>query len=408
MTEPTSAEIIVNVFGRTDVGRTREHNEDSFVVADLNTNIASLQPAVRAHKAGPKGTLFMVADGMGGAAAGEIASQMATDIVLRELRDTWLPAERPSPELFARCLKRATLSANQQIHSYASSHQEYRGMGTTATIAGFLNGVLYLSQIGDSRGYMIRSGEVKQITKDQSLMQKLIEAGELTEEEAAQSERRNIILQALGPEAQVKVDLTYQPICRGDILLLCSDGLSGQITKEDIRNVLAAEKDLVTACKKLIDIANENGGPDNITVILSRFEGEGLPEPGEEDEVAYKVFTVPDGKTPSGGVERLSEAPTAPMRPSADRSTIPVGQPASPEPEPHATGPAAVSGSNHDDDASVEQVSVLDSIDAEDLAALNPATSGNSRMIVIGVAVVILALLGWLGMRMMGTTATTP
>jgi serine/threonine protein phosphatase PrpC len=132
MTEPTRAEILVNVFGRTDVGKTREHNEDSFVVADLSTNVASLQPSVRAHTAGPKGTLFMVADGMGGAAAGEIASQMATDIVLRELRDSWLPLTQPSPEAFARCLKRAAQSANQQIHAYATSHQEYRGMGGTA------------------------------------------------------------------------------------------------------------------------------------------------------------------------------------------------------------------------------------------------------------------------------------
>ncbi len=403
MTESTSAEIVVNVFGRTDVGRTREHNEDSFVVADLNTNIASLQPAVRSHKSGPKGTLFMVADGMGGAAAGEIASQMATDIVLRELRDNWLPADNPTPELFARCLKRATQSANQQIHSYATSHQEYRGMGTTATIAGFLDGILYLCQVGDSRGYLYREEEVKQITKDQSLMQKLIEAGELTEEEAAQSERRNIILQALGPEAQIKVDLTYQPICRGDILLLCSDGLSGQITKDDINTVLGAEKDLVTACKKLIDIANENGGPDNITVILSRFEGEGLPESGDEDDVGHRVFNVPEGvsMTPVA-MARLTEAPTAPMRPSADRSTIPVDQPTVPETE--VTGPPPVAGSTTmDSDA---DASTVDSIDTDELALLSPKKSGGSgRLILIGVIVLAVAIVGWFGVKMMGQKA---
>jgi len=318
MTDPTpAAEILVNVFGRTDVGRTREHNEDSFVVADLNSNVASLQPSVRAHKSGPKGTLFMVADGMGGAAAGEIASQMATDIVLRELRDNWLPLDQPSPEAFARCLKRSAQSANQQIHSYATSHQEYRGMGTTATIAGFLDGILYLAQVGDSRGYLIRSGLVKQITKDQSLMQKLIEAGELTEEEAAQSERRNIILQALGPEAQIKVDLTYQPVCKGDILLLCSDGLSGQITKADIARVLGEEPDLVNACKKLIEIANTNGGPDNITVIIAKVGGDGVADAGTDESVGHAVFPLLDtesttepvpvykgpGPTPKGGAK---------------------------------------------------------------------------------------------------------
>ncbi len=406
MTESTSTEILVNVFGRTDVGRTREHNEDSFVVADLNSNIASLQPAVRAHKSGPKGTLFMVADGMGGAAAGEIASQMATDIVLRELRDNWLPVDRPSPELFARCLKRATQSANQQIHSYATSHQEYRGMGTTATIAGFLDGILYLSQVGDSRGYLIRGDSVKQITKDQSLMQKLIEAGELTEEEAAQSERRNIILQALGPEAQIKVDLTYQPISRGDIMLLCSDGLSGQITKDDIKNVLTSDKDLVTACKKLIDIANENGGPDNITVILARFEGEGLVESEDDEDVGHKVFSVPEGGSAAPmGMERLSEGPTAPMRPSADRSTIPVDQPRGVEEEP-ARGPEAVSGSTHSDSEDGAQASTIDSIDTDEVARLRPNKAGSGRVLLIGVVIVIVALAGWFGTKMMGSSAT--
>ena len=220
MTTPDHSEILVHVFGRTDVGRTREHNEDAFVVADLTTNDASLQPSVRTHRVGEKGTLFMVADGMGGAAAGEIASQMATEIVLKELRENWLPLEHPSTEAFARCLKRAAQTANQMIHGYATSHQEYRGMGTTATIAGLLADTLYLAQVGDSRGYLVRDGVAKQITKDQSLMQKLIEAGELTEEEAAQSERRNIILQALGPDPKVKVDLTHQELRRGD--LLCS------------------------------------------------------------------------------------------------------------------------------------------------------------------------------------------
>src|SRR5688572_15691448 len=276
MNQPDHTEIVVHVFGRTDVGRTREHNEDAFVVADLSTNDASLQPAVRKHRVGAKGTLFMVADGMGGAAAGEIASQMATEIVLRELRENWIPLQQPSAEAFARCLKRAAQTANQQIHGYATAHPEYRGMGTTATIAGLLADTLYLCQVGDSRGYLVRDGVTLQITKDQSLMQKLIEAGELTEEEAAQSERRNIILQALGPEPTIKVDLTFQRVRRGDILVLCSDGLSGQVTRDQIGEVITTEPDLVAACKKLIDMANSVGGPDNITVIIARFDGAGL------------------------------------------------------------------------------------------------------------------------------------
>src|SRR5688500_11486376 len=294
MNQPDHTEILVHVFGRTDVGRTREHNEDAFVVADLTRNDASLQPSVRQHRVGERGTLFMVADGMGGAAAGEIASQMATEIVLKELRKNWIPSDDQSAETFAICLKRASQAANTSIHGYASSHHEFRGMGTTATIAGLLADTLYLCQIGDSRGYLVRDGVAKQITKDQSLMQKLIEAGELTEEEAAQSERRNIILQALGPESTIKVDLTHQQLRRGDTLMLCSDGLSGQITKDDIATVCTEEKDLVQACKRLIDLANDAGGPDNITVIIARFDGAGLSDAADEAEVGHRVLAVPE------------------------------------------------------------------------------------------------------------------
>jgi protein phosphatase len=313
MNEFDHGDVTVHVFGRTDVGRTREHNEDAFVVVDLTRDDASLQPSVRKHRVGHKGSLFMVADGMGGAAAGEIASQMATEIVLKELRENWLTLAEPTPEAFARCLKRSAQTANQLIHSYATSHQEYRGMGTTATIAGLLGDTLYIAQVGDSRGYLVRDGVARQITKDQSLMQKLIEAGELTEEEAAQSERRNIILQALGPEPVIKVDLTYQKLRRDDILVLCSDGLSGQVSKDDFARVIAEEKDLVQACRKLIDLANDAGGPDNITVIIARFDGEGLRVEASEgggDEVGHHVFALKD----SGPSATLgTEDPTQPV-----------------------------------------------------------------------------------------------
>src|SRR5437762_387675 len=316
MTTPDHSEILVHVFGRTDVGRTREHNEDAFVVADLTTNDASLQPSVRTHRVGEKGTLFMVADGMGGAAAGEIASQMATDIVLKELRDNWVGVAQPSTEAFARCLRKAAQTANQMIHGYATSHQEYRGMGTTATIAGLLADTLYLAQVGDSRAYLVRDGVAKQITKDQSLMQKLIEAGELTEEEAAQSERRNIILQALGPEGNIKVDLTFQRIRRGDVLVLCSDGLSGQVGKDEIARIVTEEPDLVSACKRLIDRANENGGPDNITVIAARFDGSLLNPPGTADEVGHRVFPLPETGQTSAVTAEIPPATDGPDRKS--------------------------------------------------------------------------------------------
>jgi len=306
-------DVIVNVFGRTDVGRTREHNEDAFVVADLTSDNATLQPEVRRHVLGVKGTLFMVADGMGGAAAGEIASAMAVEVVLGELREKWIGGGTTDAEEFVRSIRRATIAANQQIHNFASSHSEYRGMGTTATVAGLLGDVLYVAQVGDSRAYLVRDGVAQQITKDQSLMQKLIEAGELTEDEAAQSERRNIILQALGPEPLVKIDLTHQKVRRGDVLVLCSDGLSGQVKKEEIARIVTEEMDLVTACKRLIDRANENGGPDNITVIAARFDGSRLEPPGTTDEVGHRVFPLPEtGQTPA--VLADVPAPAAPRR----------------------------------------------------------------------------------------------
>src|SRR6185503_11468921 len=311
-------EVVVSVFGRTDVGRTREHNEDAFVVADLSTDNATLQPEVRKHVLGQKGTMFMVADGMGGAAAGEIASAMAVEVVLQQLRERWMTNASNDPELFVRSLKKATASANQQIHSFASAHAEYRGMGTTATIAGLLGDTLYLSQVGDSRAYIIRNGVARQITKDQSLMQKLIEAGELTEEEAAQSERRNIILQALGPEASIKIDLTHQQVRRGDVLVLCSDGLSGQVGKDDIARVVNEESDLMSVCKRLIDRANEAGGPDNITVIAAKFEGSGLQAPATDDVVGHRVFPMPE----TGQTQAVTaEIPQVTPPPTPERRT---------------------------------------------------------------------------------------
>ena len=301
-TKPSpNGDVVVHVFGRTDVGKMREHNEDAFVVADLTRGNATLQPEVRSHTIGDRGTLFMVADGMGGAAAGEIASAMAIEAVLREVTDALASAERPTDDAFATSIKRATAAANAEIHTFALEHPEFRGMGTTATVAAVLGDTVYLAQVGDSRAYLVRGGIAAQITKDQSLMQKLVEAGELTQEEAEQSERRNIILQALGPEPNIKVDLTAQQLRRGDILVLCSDGLSGQVRTDDIARVVTDEPDLMSACKRLIDLANEAGGPDNITVIVARFDGDGLTPPGSTDPVGHRVFPLQadSGQTPA-------------------------------------------------------------------------------------------------------------
>ena len=269
----------ITVFGKTDVGQTREHNEDTFLVADLTRRVASLQPEVRQHEVGPRGTLLMVADGMGGAAAGEVASHMATEAIFGHLISAWSADSDDSPQRFAYRIKEAVELANSRINAHAKENPDVRGMGTTATVAGILDSQLYLAQVGDSRAYLVRKGVTTQITKDQSLMQRLVDAGELTEEEAEQSERKNIILQALGPDPRVKVDLTWQTLCRGDLLLLCSDGLSGQVKREEIAELAGRIRDPQELCASLIALANERGGPDNITAVVAQFGGAGLEEP---------------------------------------------------------------------------------------------------------------------------------
>ncbi|MFI5281169.1 MAG: Stp1/IreP family PP2C-type Ser/Thr phosphatase, partial [Gemmatimonadales bacterium] len=313
----------VEVFGRTDVGKTRDHNEDSFMVADLSRQVASLQPDVREHQVGPRGSLFVVADGMGGAAAGEIASDLAVDSIYAHMVSEWGNDAEVTEQRFAFRLKEAVEFANSRIHEYAKAHPEHRGMGTTTTAAGIFECALYMTQIGDSRGYLIRAGKITQITKDQSLMQRLVDAGELTEEEAAVSERRNIILQALGPDPHVKVDLTRQDLRKGDMLVMCSDGLSGLVPKDDMLKIVLANRELVAVCKALIDMANERGGPDNITCIVARFGGDGLPDPDGSEPVGHQVYPLLDTESTTEpvpvyrpednpGTRRTSAAPTPP------------------------------------------------------------------------------------------------
>jgi protein phosphatase len=286
--------ITIRVFAKSDLGKARDHNEDNFLVADLSRRDCTAPVSEREYELGDRGLLLVVADGMGGAAAGELASEMATDTIYKELVGSWLREQEATGQRFALRLKEAVETANQQIHEYAKAHPENRGMGTTATTVGILGDHLYLTQVGDSRAYLVRDGAAHQLTKDQSLMQRLVEAGELTEEEAAQSERRNIILQALGPDAKVKVDLTHQEIRRGDTLVLCSDGLSGQVKKEEIAHQVSQTRDLQAVCDRLVALANERGGPDNITIVVARLDGDGLRAAAQAEEVGHQVFPLID------------------------------------------------------------------------------------------------------------------
>ena len=293
----SSRAIRVDVVGRSDRGRARDHNEDCFLVADLSRGPVTPGEAPGAHDVSERGSLFVVADGMGGAAAGELASEMATRRIYEHLARTWAADHQRSAQRFASRLKEAVDAANADINAHARAHPELRGMGTTATTAGVLGEHLYLTQVGDSRAYLIRGGHATQLTRDQSLLQKLVEAGDMTEEEAAKSDRKNIILQALGPDPKVKVVLTHQDLRRGDVLVLCSDGLSGQVRREEIAEVVTGSPTLEAASERLVALANERGGPDNITVVIARFDGDGLRAANSDDEVGHAVYPLIDTET---------------------------------------------------------------------------------------------------------------
>jgi len=288
-------EIRVRLFARTDVGQVREHNEDNFLVADLTRRQRGLMEANRQTTIGPQGAVFAVCDGMGGAAAGEIASQLAVDIVCEKMIEGLDDTAGVSRDELGRRLVRAVEAAGLRIFQEAKLDRTRRGMGTTVTAAALVDSVLFLAQVGDSRGYILRNGTLTQVTRDQSLVNQLIEAGQLTEEEAETFEHNNIILQALGTSDTVQVDLTYVELRKGDILLLCSDGLSGMVRFDEIREVLRSSADPLETCKTLTERANQAGGHDNITVIVVHFDGEGVQALAPDTEpLKYRKYTLPE------------------------------------------------------------------------------------------------------------------
>jgi protein phosphatase len=278
-----SPEIKITVCGKTDVGQLREHNEDNFLVVDF-ARVDKPSPEIALDfSLGEKGALFLVCDGMGGAAAGEVASTMAVESISSTVGSGG-PLTR---ERFARRLRRAIEEANENIFAQSRDNQSERGMGTTCTAVGLVDATLLIGQIGDSRCYVLRDGRLSQATKDQSLAWQLIEAGAMTLEEAKGFEHANIILQALGVQEKVEVVLSQVSLRRGDLILVCSDGLHGPVSDDEIKQILLDEPDVKKACDRLIACANAHEGPDNITVVLARFDGEELPEPGAEDTVAF-------------------------------------------------------------------------------------------------------------------------
>jgi protein phosphatase len=291
--------MFVELHAKTNVGRVRSGNEDNFLVLDLSAARAwtgsdgdSPPEGLSRFEVGDKGVVLVVSDGMGGALAGDVASRMAVETVRDMLAgeedddgDTPCDPEAPLVE----CLRNATDYANFAIHRRSQEDPRCSGMGATLTAAAVAADGVSLLQVGDSRGYVIRGGRIKLATKDQSLVQQLVDVGQISEQEAETHMFRNVILQALGAQAELQPVTGRVRVFRGDILLLCSDGLSGKLRAEDMLRIVAgADGDLARACGDLIDEANERGGEDNITVVLARLTGDDLPAP-DTDRITVEL-----------------------------------------------------------------------------------------------------------------------
>jgi serine/threonine protein phosphatase PrpC len=273
-TPESRARMRISVTGVSDVGRVRKNNEDSFIVADLTVEHDSVWSGeLPESSVGHLEWLLAVADGLGGAQAGEVASQIAANELVSRVKVAL--RSHSSDEALTAAIK----EINSEIRTIGQSKAECRGMGATLTAAVVSNGEAVIGQVGDSRSYLIRNNKIYQVTKDQSLLQALIDAGQFTEETAVNFPNRNIILSALGAADDVEPVITRVSLARSDLLLLCSDGLSNKVSSPEMLDIALRAGSLDIAAKQLIDLANKNGGEDNITLILARFEGEGLPEP---------------------------------------------------------------------------------------------------------------------------------
>ena len=286
--------INIEVFGMSDMGRVRKNNEDNFVICNLGSGEVGMIPTVRKHTLGPHGSLFMVADGMGGEACGEVASQICTTTVPKRLYDNLKSLGTVSETNFVLLLREAIEFANQIIYQKAQSSPEYRGMGTTTTAAVLFGPYLFVAQVGDSRAYLVRNKQLAQLTKDQTFLNYLAEIGAELPADPEKDSRKSILTQAVGSSETVDVKVTYTKVRQGDRILLCSDGLYNMAKMPDLKSIAGGQEALPNACKLLVEKANENGGTDNITVILAEFSGPGLPPADPAATVEFKEFNEED------------------------------------------------------------------------------------------------------------------
>jgi serine/threonine protein phosphatase PrpC len=286
----------VEIHATSHIGRVRKGNEDNYLLLNISGSKAwtSSQEASefviesQRFEIDEDGIVVAVSDGMGGALAGEVASKMAVESVCEKLlgeedTDATLTPEQNDHNLINK-LYNATLYANYMIHQQGRSDPQFQGMGATFTGLGITPKAVDVIQVGDSRAYLVRDSKIYQITKDQSLVQQLIDAQQISPEEAETHTLKNVILQALGAQNEIyPVSARLEPH-QNDVYLLCSDGLSNKVNAASMQRILLDNIDkLEQGCAELVKLANENGGEDNITVVLVRFTGEDLPVPNSDD-----------------------------------------------------------------------------------------------------------------------------
>jgi PPM family protein phosphatase len=262
--------IITTIVSTTDVGLVRANNEDCLLISDPYTG-QYLGENLQLNFPSPDNRLLLVvSDGMGGAEGGEIASRLTTSILQIEL-----------PRLPKRLSAQSRLSAaieeaNAVVRQERLVDRKLNAMGATVTAALIERNMVYIGEVGDSRAYIMRDGRLKQITTDQTMLQVMLDAGSITPSAAATSRNRNILLQAIGSQEYLQIAVNSLELRRGDLLLLCSDGLSGKLNAMEMAAIIQSNSSMTASAKALVEAAKERGGEDNITVILAKFNGEGL------------------------------------------------------------------------------------------------------------------------------------
>jgi protein phosphatase len=286
---------IVEEAARTDTGRQRHANEDSYYA---------------------RSPIFVIADGMGGAQAGEVASRMAADAFDEELVEG-----TPEEQLAERARE-----ANRRIFELSRADESHSGMGTTLTGALFAGDEVSIVHVGDSRAYLFRDGELRQLTRDHSLVEELRRRGQLTSEEAEEHPQRSVITRALGPDPEVEPDVHTHQARNGDVFLLCSDGLTSMVREEVVADVLSNSSSLAEAVARLIEGANAAGGRDNITVLAFRLGGEGDGGPAPDETVmdlraaaATPTATEDLAQAEPAPAPEPARASARPHRPAAER-----------------------------------------------------------------------------------------